>query len=212
MRHELSRSLAMSTRVSCFLLDRSLDFGQQPPVHTETPVENLWMKRSCTVLDGCLQRVRWTRLMTLACVMGLGSFTGCGGPTGPTKYPLMGNVVREGEPISEGTIQMNPTGGGPAAQTIIKDGKFQFTKVNGPVEGKQEVVITRTLQRAEVPPGTPKKDADAIPETGFKNPMPPGGWLIETTIAKDQDLTKPVEFNVDNAAPANVKGGRKEKR
>lgn len=133
---------------------------------------------------------------------------GCGAPSGPERIPIMGNVVREGELVDTGTIQFVPSGGGPAAQTAIKDGRYQFTKENGPVEGKQTVNIVQFALRAEAEPGTPKKDAEILPDTRFKKPMPPGGWMTETTVEKDQDLTVAVDFDVDDAVAFTTKKSR----
>ena len=113
--------------------------------------------------------------------------------------------------MAAGLIQFVPSAGGPATQTFIADGEYEFTDENGPVEGEQVVTITRTLQREEVPPGTPKKDADFIPETGFKTPMPTAGWMLQFTVTPDHDVSKPADFDVDQAVAATAPGVRREK-
>ncbi|MGE0374589.1 MAG: hypothetical protein AB7Q45_04165 [Planctomycetaceae bacterium] len=100
---------------------------------------------------------------------------------------------------------MAPTAGGPAVQNMIIEGNYEFTDENGPVEGEQVVTITRTLEKV-VPAGVAPKDVDPIPETGFKSPMPPAGWKLRTKVSSDQDVSQPVDFNVDNAEAAS--GGR----
>ncbi len=162
-------------------------------------------------LDSLRVPLTWRSVCSVAAIICCAFASGCGGPTGPARFPVSGNVVREGQPVDDGTIQFIPTGGGPAASTKIKDGLYQFTKENGPVEGGQNVVIYQTLPRAEVPPGTPKKDAEILPETRFKKSMPREGWKLETTVAKDQDFKAPVDFDVDTAVAAAAGSGRKEK-
>lgn len=139
------------------------------------------------------------RYTVLAAALCIPLASGCGGPEGPKKYAISGTVTREGKPIAEGVITMAPTGEGPATQTTITDGQYEFSDENGPIEGDHTVTILRMLQREEVPPGTPKKDAEFIPETGFTSTMPDGGWVLSTTIAADQDVGEPVDFNVDQA-------------
>lgn len=100
--------------------------------------------------------------------------------------------------MREGTIQFAPVGGGPAAQCPIIEGKYQFTDVNGPVQGEQVVKIARVLQK-DVPPGESPKNVDPTPETGFQSPMPPGGWILKTSVVEGQNASEPVDFNVDEA-------------
>lgn len=134
--------------------------------------------------------------------------SGCGGgPDGPKRYPISGTVTREGQPIREGYIQMAPRAGGPATQAAIRDGKYEFTDENGPVEGEQVVTIVRVLEKV-VPPGVPAKDVDPVPETGFASPMPEGGWVMKTTISPDQNVREPVDFNVDEAEGPDASGRR----
>ncbi|MBL8850108.1 MAG: hypothetical protein JNG89_10505, partial [Planctomycetaceae bacterium] len=119
----------------------------------------------------------------LAASCWLSAISGCGESDGVKHHALQGSVVREGKPMAAGVIQFVPSNGGPAALTAIADGKYAFTEQNGPVEGEQVVTITRTLERESVPEGTPKKDADFIPETGFNSTMPAGGWQLTTTVS-----------------------------
>ena len=142
----------------------------------------------------------------LALLLSVLVIIGCGGgPEGPKRYAISGTVTREGKPIREGVIQMVPTVQGPAVQAAIVEGKYEFTDANGPVEGEQVVTILRVLEKV-VPPGVAPKEVDPLPETGFKSPMPPAGWVLRTTISPDQDLSQPVDFNVDNAEPPARRG------
>jgi hypothetical protein len=120
----------------------------------------------------------------LAALVSLWS-VGCGGaPEGPERHPVTGTVKREGIAVDNGSIQFTPAGGGPAAMAMIKDGTYTFTEESGPVAGKQAVNIVHFPPRGEVPPGTPKKDADVLPETRFKKAMPQGGWNKEVEVGE----------------------------
>lgn len=153
-------------------------------------------------------RMRTSRFCLPALLLGVGLAWGCNNVEGPTKYPISGTVTREGQPMREGIIQFAPTGGGPAAQTVIADGKYEFTEENGPVEGDHTVKILRVLERGPIPPGGVAKDADFLPETGFKSPMPEGGWIMKASVSADQDVSQPMDFNVDEAqAAAGGRGG-----
>ncbi|MDB5338811.1 MAG: hypothetical protein JWN70_4430 [Planctomycetaceae bacterium] len=129
-------------------------------------------------------------------ILVLVAIAGCGGTTsGPEREAVSGTVTREGIPVDNGTILFKPTGGGPAASTSVKDGKYAFDKQNGPVAGRQQVEIVQFPLRAEVPPGTPKKDAPVLPETRFKKPMPASGWVQEAEIIAGHDA--PLDFKID---------------
>ncbi len=151
------------------------------------------------------------RLSSLSLVLTAFVALGCGGPDGPTKFALHGTVTREGKPLREGIIEMIPVAGGPAAVANIAEGEYAFTTQTGPVEGDQEVKILRVLERGPIPAGGVPKDADFLPETGFKTPMPEDGWLLQTTVSPDQDVSEPVDFNVDNAKAAAGRRGAGQK-
>ncbi|MCA9027449.1 MAG: hypothetical protein KDA86_19730 [Planctomycetaceae bacterium] len=108
-------------------------------------------------------------------------------------------MTREGKPLKSGAIKMTPVAGGPATQTKINDGIYEFNYENGPIAGEQEVSILRFLEKPEPPEGMSRKDMDEIPETGFASPMPQGGWFFTTKVSADQEME--VNFNVDEALP-----------
>lgn len=157
----------------------------------------------------CCSRMSSIRFTLLALFLSLSTVAGCGGsPDGPQRYALTGTVTREGKPLAEGTIRMAPAGGGPAGEINILEGAYEYSEENGPVEGEQTVTILRFLKKGPIPPGGVPKDADYIPETGFESPMPEGGWVMKVTISSDQDVSEPVDFNVDEA-PKPERGGRR---
>lgn len=121
--------------------------------------------------------------------------SGCGGPQGPKRVAITGNVTREGQPVDNGNIQFTPTGGGPMAMSNIADGVYKFTAENGPVAGTHKVQIVHFPPREEVPPGTPKKDADILPETRFEKPMPKEGWIKEVEVTEGDP--GPIDFDLD---------------
>lgn len=68
---------------------------------------------------------------------------GCGGDDGTSRMPLSGGVQVDGVPVVKGTISLLPAAGnaGPAATTVIQDGKYEFTSETGPFPGAHHVVI-----------------------------------------------------------------------
>lgn len=120
---------------------------------------------------------------------------GCGGPQGPKRYAIEGTVTREDQPVDNGSIQFTPTAGGPSTMSAITDGTYKFTTQSGPTAGKHSVQIIHFPPREEVPPGTPKKDANILPETRFKKPMPTNGWKKEAEVVEGDP--SPIDFNLD---------------
>ena len=72
------------------------------------------------------------------------SLGGCAEPArGAQRLPVKGTVLQQGQPMPAGSISFLPIEGtsGPAANTSITQGKYQFTQANGPVAGRHRVVI-----------------------------------------------------------------------
>lgn len=124
---------------------------------------------------------------------------GCGGGySGPDREAISGMVTREGLPIDSGSIKFTSKAGGPAAESGITDGRYQFDAENGPVVGEFDVTIIQHARREEVPEGTPKKDADFIPEDRFTGEQPKDGW--KTTAEIQSNHTEPLDFEVTDSA------------
>jgi hypothetical protein len=59
------------------------------------------------------------------------------------RVPLSGTARLDGAPFS-GSICFRPTGGnrGPSTTTKVRDGKFEFDRQTGPVQGAHTVILT----------------------------------------------------------------------
>ena len=102
--------------------------------------------------------------------------TGCGGSNGPTRIPLSGKVTQGDQPVKTGAISLAPASGqrGVAANTAIKDGRYQFTREDGPGPGKYKATILVSFTKDELmkrrqEPAAPQTQWEfdvKIPETG----------------------------------------------
>ena len=83
--------------------------------------------------------------------------TGCGGNATPATAPVAGQVIFEGEPVTDATITFTPAAGRTATGAIDGEGRFSlstFRPNDGAVPGRHRVTFGST---AEVPmPGTPE--------------------------------------------------------
>jgi len=102
---------------------------------------------------------------------------GCGGSSGPERYPLEGAVTYDGQPVPGGSIEFEPdhTQGnrGPAGYATIENGRYATLSEKGTVGGPHVVRITGTdgQPTGESPYGTPifpqyKTTADLPREAG----------------------------------------------
>jgi hypothetical protein len=71
---------------------------------------------------------------------------GCGGGDGLPRKEVTGSVTLDGQPLAEGTLQLQPEGAGPggtavSAGGIIKGGRFRIAAEAGPVPGTYKVLI-----------------------------------------------------------------------
>lgn len=88
-----------------------------------------------------------TLLLCLCC-----AWTGCGGSDGPTRIPLTGKVTLGDQPVKQGAISLVPTAGqrGVAANTAINEGRYRFTREDGPSPGAYKVTILTSLTKDEL--------------------------------------------------------------
>lgn len=71
-------------------------------------------------------------------------FSGCGGgPEGPPRAAVKGNVMYDGQPLAKGTIVFAPIEQtvGPKVSSSITDGVFEIDDDVGPVVGRHRVEI-----------------------------------------------------------------------
>ncbi len=100
-----------------------------------------------------LVSLRQAAAVSLA-VVGLMVVPGCGTDDGiETRYPVIGTVTHNGNPVANGTINFTPEGGkGRAASGAIKDGSYSMTTLSpgdGVVPGNYKVSITADEQTEE---------------------------------------------------------------
>ncbi len=77
---------------------------------------------------------------------------GCGGTAGPTRIALSGKVTQADQPVRQGSISLVPAAGhrGVAANTAITDGRYQFTREDGPGPGPYKVSIFVSFTKDEL--------------------------------------------------------------
>jgi len=119
---------------------------------------------------GLMREVQW---LVLACVaLGL---TGCGGEISK-RVALSGKVTQAEQPVKQGAISLVPAEGhrGPAANTAITDGRYQFNSEDGPEPGPYKVTVMISFtkdelmkRRDEVPAPRTQWDFEIkVPESG----------------------------------------------
>lgn len=59
----------------------------------------------------------------------------------PTRYPVAGKVVIDGQPVTMGLIQFVPETGRPVASKIGKDGSFRLAEVSMDSDGEKSGVV-----------------------------------------------------------------------
>ncbi|AGA25519.1 hypothetical protein [Singulisphaera acidiphila] len=117
-----------------------------------------------------LNRFRPASLLLLATLPLGGCGTDSSAPADPyTRVAVAGTVTLDGNPLSEGTIQLDPAADtkGPTAAGEIHQGKFAIDKTQGPVAGKYLVRISGRpivkISEGTQPGGTPKVTPDPVP-------------------------------------------------
>lgn len=99
---------------------------------------------------------------------------GCGGPAGPERTAVHGNVTLGGAPLKAGRIVFTPQKPteGPAVSAAIADGAYALSEEDGPVPGRHRVQV-----QADVDLGFPIDDDIAFAQRGGaplpRNPVPP---------------------------------------
>ena len=87
-------------------------------------------------------------LKTFAFLLGVAiSFHGCS-DDGPKRYKVSGTVTANGQIVDQGTISLEPVGGGASSGGVVIDGKFECESIPG------EMIVVVTGSR--LIPGAPK--------------------------------------------------------
>jgi len=112
---------------------------------------------------------------------------GCSGG-GPDRIPLRGTVQVGAQPLSTGSISLLPAVGhrGPAATTSIAEGRYEFTRENGPTAGPHRVIVQLS---------TADKAAMLSEASGrAPRPEPPGKtrWELQVEVPDRE----PLEYDV----------------
>lgn len=134
----------------------------------------------------------WQRLSSGIVVFAL--FGGCGGAGDDLpRQEVSGSVILQGEPLSEGMIQLRPeTNQGTFASAAIKDGKYAIPRHEGPVAGGYRVIITS-------PPKSTGASDDGGP--GKAPPSPPDRvpkkYNASSTLNAEVKVGQPNTFNFD---------------
>ncbi|MBI5759377.1 MAG: hypothetical protein HZA46_12735 [Planctomycetales bacterium] len=103
-------------------------------------------------------------------------WSGCSQSSGPRRVPVRGTVKLAGQLFQPTSISFQPTEGhsGPAANTAIVNGVYQFTTEDGPTAGPHRVLISVAPAKGsggENDPPRPKKTrwefSVTVPEAGL---------------------------------------------
>lgn len=99
------------------------------------------------------------------------ALAGCGAD-GPTRIPLSGKVTQGDQPVKQGAISLVPAMGhrGVAANTAITDGRYQFTRDDGPGPGPYKVTVIVSLTK------------DELMKRGQDRPAPQMQWEFEIKV------------------------------
>lgn len=107
----------------------------------------------------------WSRFLASACcALGLVLLAGCG-ESRPTRVPVSGQVLIDGQPLKFGFIRFIPEGARPSGAKLDGEGRFTlscFDGADGAVPGKHKVEISanETLSATKVRWHAPRKYAD----------------------------------------------------
>ena len=95
------------------------------------------------------------RLPLLLAVLVALSLAGCSDKD--PRLPVTGTVLFKGEPLEHGNIQLLTTVGppGPAAGAMIKNGRYDISKVHGLEPGSYRVLISSTMPVKAAPADWP---------------------------------------------------------
>lgn len=110
---------------------------------------------------------------------------GCGAD-GPTRIPLSGTVTQGDQPVKQGAISLVPAAGhrGVAANTAITDGRYQFTRDEGPGPGPYKVTVMTSLTK------------DELMKRGQSQPAPQMQWEFEIKVPDSGTASE--DFRLDS--------------
>jgi hypothetical protein len=95
-----------------------------------------------------------------------GTCAGCGGD-GLKRVAVHGTVTLSGKLLDAGTITLLPADGeGPAVNTKIEAGSYQFTRATGPTAGPHRVIVMREVNRKLPALRNPKTEKQSLADLG----------------------------------------------
>lgn len=144
-----------------------------------------WLAASLLVLAVCL-------------VAGFGRSSGR-----PGRIPVFGQVLLDGQPVARGSINFYPAEGhaGPAANTGIINGRYQFSREDGPFVGPHHVFVAflrdaedekqfAHLTKARRPAAAPEAVSSGAGSNG-REPDSPPAVAAERSHTREFDLEVP---------------------
>ena len=110
---------------------------------------------------------------------------GCSSSGPPDRKAVYGMVTVDGKRVENGSISFLPARGtsGPAAASLIKEGRYAFSEHDGPYGGKHRVVIGVDIKN------------DAQPSTGVTTPADAKGAPVDERFLDSQREKQSKEEN-----------------
>jgi len=136
--------------------------------------------RTATALGGLF--CRGGLVLAVVCV----SYAGCG-RSGPRRIAVEGTATFQGTPVEEALISFLPAKGrpGPAANAVVEDGQYRFSRQNGPTAGPHRVIVVAEHDDKSAFLATDNVDAAAASKLS-------GRWEFEVEVPEKG----PFEYNV----------------
>ncbi|HWB09550.1 MAG TPA: hypothetical protein VG826_10010 [Pirellulales bacterium] len=117
---------------------------------------------------------------------------GCGASGGPARVAVRGEVDVGGREAPDGTISFLPlnAGGGPAATTSVKAGRFQFDGKHGPSPGRHRVLVVSAASSKQQRFG-----ADGAAAVGSEQgASPQERWQTEVDVPNETSCELPIHL------------------
>ena len=120
-------------------------------------------------------------------------FLGCGADNPLGRKAIAGKVTLDGQPLTNGAIELHPLEGGVQSGDLINDGSYSIPTASGPTVGKYRVVIYDTYETPPLPPGhMPGDDIPPAPK-----PKVPSEWNSKSKQTIEVKAEGPFKFDFD---------------
>jgi hypothetical protein len=149
---------------------------------------------------------KWAAQLSVLAAVLVPFMIGCGAPEGPERIALSGTVKFDGNHLPAGVIRFLPAGGtqGPATSATIQNGRYEFTKKDGPILGAHRIEIEATeylgfaMDDEAAFAANIQQNRRALP----KNPVP-DIYNRQSTLNADVAVEGPREFNFELTSATN---------